>query len=195
MLALTASTWLFKWNKASILHRARVRATHSSVDHGMGTCMKGTHYLLENRLSMAHFVFSFSPTQDSRTQCTMHSRINASAAMYIIARPGLRLPMYISISCEQNKDCMQLQYWMMMQLQCWMMMQLVTSMACRILLHTTSRVFHSKIAARKGLGCGSSGPASASTVHKRATHALMFRKVISHSSESGLAASVRTHVK
>jgi len=133
-----------------------------------------------------HVIACSSLSHDLALQRNVHNRVNACVAMYAIARPGLRLPMHISISCEQNKDCM--------QLQCWMMTQLVTSMACRMLSHTTSRVFLCRIAARKGLGCGSSGPASASTVHKRATHALMFRKVISHCSESGLAASVCTRV-
>jgi len=84
---------------------------------------------------------------------------------------------------------------MSMQLQCLMMTRLVTCMACRMLLHTNSRVFIRRIAAPKGLGCGSSGPASASQAHMRATHALRFRKVISHSGESGLAASVFARVE
>ena len=77
---------------------------------------------------------------------------------------------------------------MSMQLQCMMMTQFVTPIACRMLLDTSSRVFLCRIAAPKG--CGSSDPASASTAHMRATHALMFRKVISHSGEFGLAACV-----
>jgi len=77
---------------------------------------------------------------------------------------------------------------MSMQVQCVMMTQFVTSTACRMLLDTNSRVFLCRTAAQKG--CGSSDPASASTAHKRATHALMFRKVISQSSEFGLAARV-----
>ena len=59
-----------------------------------------------------------------------------------------------------------------------------------MLLNTAARVFFSTIAAPKGLGYSSAGPAPVSTEHMRATHALTFRKVISHSNESGLAAFV-----
>ncbi len=54
---------------------------------------------------MACYVFCFSPTHDLALQRNVHGEINASAATYVVARPGLWLPMHISISCEQNSEC------------------------------------------------------------------------------------------
>jgi len=51
-------------------------------------------------------VFCSSPSHDLALQRNVHNRVIACAAMYAIARPGLRLPMHISISCEQNTGCM-----------------------------------------------------------------------------------------
>jgi len=69
------------------------------MDHGMDTCMKGMHCgMLCDCSSLNH---------DVALQQNVHGKINASAAMYVITRPGLWLPVHISISCEQNTGCMQ----------------------------------------------------------------------------------------
>ncbi len=51
-------------------------------------------------LSMPSFVFCHSPTPDLAVQRNMLGRTSASAAMYVIARPGLWLTVHISMSCE-----------------------------------------------------------------------------------------------